>query len=110
MLGANETLIAINEWVEEHYQNFLCEGVKTLQQTWEKSVELRMDCVLKYLNDFWLELISCVFFSLLTDQLSYLQYKSKFWNQEDVSWVYQSAFEHSIVFYKLVFMFAFTHV
>jgi len=32
--------MAINEWTEEQDQNLFCEGIKALQQKWEKSVGL----------------------------------------------------------------------
>jgi len=37
--------MAINERIEEQDQKFFCEGVKTLQQGWEKCVGLRRNCV-----------------------------------------------------------------
>jgi len=50
--------MAINECIEEQDRNFFSEGVKALQQRWEKYVDPRRNCVL------W-ELISCVFHYLL---------------------------------------------
>jgi len=31
-------IMAISEWIEEQKQNFFLEGVKTLEQRWEKCV------------------------------------------------------------------------
>ena len=38
-------IMAIDEWIEEQDQNFFCKSVKALQQKWEKSVDLRRNCV-----------------------------------------------------------------
>jgi len=38
-------IMAINERIVEQDQHLFCEGVKTLQQRWEKCVDLRRNCV-----------------------------------------------------------------
>ena len=38
---ANAVIMAVNEWIEEQEQNLFLEGVKTLEQRWEKCVALK---------------------------------------------------------------------
>jgi len=40
--------VAVNEWIEERHQNFLLEGVKTLEQRWETCIALRGNYVEKH--------------------------------------------------------------
>jgi len=37
--------MAVNKQIEEQDQNFFCDAVKTLQQRWEKCVDLQMNCI-----------------------------------------------------------------
>jgi len=38
-------VVAINEWIEEQDENLFCEGIKALQQRWEKCVDFQRNCV-----------------------------------------------------------------
>jgi len=48
--------VAVNEWIEERHQNFLLEGVKTLEQRWETFIALRGNYVEKRWHDFGVSL------------------------------------------------------
>ena len=40
-----DVVMAINEKIEQQGQNFFCEGVKVMQQRWEKGADHRRNCV-----------------------------------------------------------------
>jgi len=40
--------MAVNAWIEERHQNFVLEGVKTLEQRWEICVALQGNYVEKH--------------------------------------------------------------